>query len=42
MEAYGVELEPFLEQKLLALDGSRLHLTRRGMLVSNEVMRLFV
>ncbi len=42
MAAYGVELEPFLEQKLLALDGSRLHLTRRGMLVSNEVMRLFV
>ena len=42
MDAYGTELEPFFEQEFLAMEGSRLRLTRRGMLMANEVMRVFV
>jgi oxygen-independent coproporphyrinogen-3 oxidase len=39
---YGPELEPFVEEGLLRRDGSRLRLTRRGMLLANEVMAVFV
>ncbi len=42
MDVYGAELGPFLEGEFLALEGSRLRLTRRGMLVASEVMRVFV
>ena len=39
---YGDELEPFVEEGILIRDGSRLRLTRRGMLLANEVMAVFV
>ena len=39
---YGADLEPFLEAGCLMRDGSRLWLTRRGMLLANEVMAVFV
>lgn len=39
---YGSELQPFLEERLLAREGRRLRLTRPGMLVANEIMRVFV
>ena len=39
---YGIDLEPFLEQGLLRRAGSRLWLTRSGMLLAHEVMTLFV
>ena len=42
LDTFRSELAPFLERQLLVVDGSRLHLTRRGMLVANEVMRVFV
>src|SRR5205814_4428344 len=35
-ERYGADLEPFLEAGCLMRDGSRLRLTRRGMLLANE------
>jgi oxygen-independent coproporphyrinogen-3 oxidase len=41
-ERYGIELEPFLDAGLLRRDTSRLWLTRRGMLLANEVMSVFV
>ena len=41
-ERYGAGLEPFLEAGCLMRDGSRLWLTRRGMLLANEVMAVFV
>jgi oxygen-independent coproporphyrinogen-3 oxidase len=39
---YGADLRPFLEASLLVRDGSRLRLTREGMLVANEIMQVFV
>ena len=41
-QRYGVALEPFVEAGYLTRDGSRLRLTRRGMLLANEVMAVFV
>jgi oxygen-independent coproporphyrinogen-3 oxidase len=41
-ERYGAGLRPFLEAGLLRRDGSRLRLTRRGMLLAHEVMEVFV
>lgn len=39
---FGADLEPFLESGLLEREGSRLRLTRQGMLLANEVMAVFV
>jgi oxygen-independent coproporphyrinogen-3 oxidase len=39
---YGPELEPFQEAGYLQRNGSRLRLTRQGMLVANDVMTVFV
>src|SRR5262249_37681998 len=39
---YGGELEPFVRLGCLRQDGARLSLTRHGMLLSNEVMAVFV
>jgi oxygen-independent coproporphyrinogen III oxidase len=41
-ERYGSELRPFVDEGILERDGSRLRLTRRGMLLANEVMAVFV
>lgn len=39
---YGAQLQPFVDEHLLTREGSRLRLTRRGMLLANEVMAVFV
>jgi oxygen-independent coproporphyrinogen III oxidase len=39
---YGADLEPFVEAGVLLHEGSRLTLTRSGMLLANEVMTVFV
>jgi len=39
---FGAELEPFIQNGCLRQDGARLWLTRRGMLLANEVMAVFV
>jgi oxygen-independent coproporphyrinogen III oxidase len=39
---FGDGLTPFVEHGLLRRDGSRIWLSREGMLVANEVMRIFV
>ena len=39
---YGITVEEFRALGLLELDGSRLRLSRKGMLLSNEVLELFV
>jgi oxygen-independent coproporphyrinogen-3 oxidase len=39
---YGAELEPFIQDGCLRRDRGRIWLTRRGMLLSNEVMSVFV
>ena len=39
---FGARLRPFCDAGILAKDGNRLHLTRTGMLVANEVMSVFV
>ena len=39
---YGRDLEPFLENGVLRRQARRLSLTRRGMLLANEVMSVFV
>ena len=41
-ERFGKPLEPFLAIGLLRQDGSRLRLTRDGMLMANEIMSVFV
>ena len=41
-QKHGVELKPFLAAGILKRQGSRLALTRQGMLVANEVMSVFV
>ena len=39
---FGDELQPFIEAGVLLREGPQLRLTREGMLVANEVMRVFV
>ena len=39
---YGLSLEPFAEAGYLHREGSRLYLTRQGMLLAHEVMAVFV
>jgi coproporphyrinogen III oxidase-like Fe-S oxidoreductase len=39
---HGAELEPFIGQGLLLKEGSRIRLSRRGMLLAHEVMAIFV
>jgi oxygen-independent coproporphyrinogen-3 oxidase len=39
---YGGGLQPFVDERLLVREGSRLRLTRSGMLVANEIMAVFV
>jgi oxygen-independent coproporphyrinogen-3 oxidase len=39
---YGQALQPFIDDGLLRYSGGRLSLTRPGMLVANEIMRIFV
>ena len=39
---FGADLAPFIEQGYLRRDGTRLRLTRNGMLMANEVMAVFV
>ena len=39
---FGADLEPFVEAGCLRRDGSRLSLTRQGMLLAHEVMAVFV
>lgn len=39
---FGAGLAPFLESGVLHRDGSRIWLSREGMLVANEVMQIFV
>ena len=39
---YGDALAPFLQEEWLVRDGPRLRLTRRGMLMANDVMAVFV
>ena len=39
---FGADLEPFLEAGCLKRDGTRLSLTRQGMLLAHEVMSVFV
>jgi oxygen-independent coproporphyrinogen-3 oxidase len=39
---FGTELQRFLEAGVAARDGDRLRLTRRGMLLANEVLRVFI
>jgi oxygen-independent coproporphyrinogen-3 oxidase len=39
---YGAELEPFIQFGCLRRDRDRIWLTRRGMLLANEVMSVFV
>lgn len=41
-DQYGDELQPFVDAGLLRRDGTSLRLTREGMLVANEIMRVFV
>ncbi len=41
-QRYGQELAPFVEEGLLQHRGTRLSLTRRGMLLAHEVMAVFV
>jgi len=41
-ERWGHELAPFVDAGLLAHTRDRLRLTRDGMLLANEVMRVFV
>ncbi|MCY4028696.1 MAG: radical SAM family heme chaperone HemW [Acidobacteria bacterium] len=42
LERYGTRLRPFLEAGMLVAGADRLRLTRRGMLLANEVMQAFV
>ena len=41
-QRYGGALAPFVEAGLLVGEGQRLHLTREGMLLANEIMSVFV
>ena len=42
MERFGARLRPFLDAGILVRDAERLRLSRRGMLLANEVMQAFV
>ncbi|HEY7497134.1 MAG TPA: hypothetical protein VH740_01400, partial [Vicinamibacterales bacterium] len=39
---FGASLQPFVDDGVLRREGTRLRLTREGMLVANEVMQVFV
>jgi oxygen-independent coproporphyrinogen-3 oxidase len=39
---FGERVQPFLDEGVLRREGTRLRLTREGMLVANEVMQVFV
>ena len=39
---YGIDLQPFVDQDLLVYDSPQLRLTRPGMLLANEIMRVFI
>jgi oxygen-independent coproporphyrinogen-3 oxidase len=39
---FGVALQPFVDANIVRREGSRVRLTREGMLVANEVMQIFV
>ena len=39
---YGVALQPFVAAGLVTIEGTRLRLSRNGMLVANEIMQVFV
>jgi len=39
---YGIDLQPFVDQDLLVYDSPHLRLTRAGMLLANEIMRVFI
>ena len=41
-ERFGPRLVPYVEGGLLVRDGTRLRLTREGMLLANEIMAVFV
>ncbi len=41
-QRFGAELQPFLDEGILVYDAPILRLTRRGMLLANEVMTVFV
>lgn len=41
-DRYGTALQPFLADGLVQLDGTRLRLSRNGMLLANEIMQVFV
>lgn len=42
MARFGADLQPFLDEGLLRYADGRLRLTRRGMLLANEIMAVFV
>lgn len=42
LERFGTRLQPFVEAGMLVAGADRLRLTRRGMLLANEVMQAFV
>lgn len=42
LERFGTRLQPFAEAGMLVAGADRLRLTRRGMLLANEVMQAFV
>jgi len=41
-QRYGSDLHPFVDAGILCREGAQLRLTRRGMLLANEVMAIFV
>jgi oxygen-independent coproporphyrinogen-3 oxidase len=42
MARYGAALQPFLEAGVIVLEGPTLRLTRQGMLLSSEILSVFV
>ena len=41
-QRYGDQLRPFVDEGFLVREGARLRLSRDGMLISNEIMQVFV